>query len=177
MNLKSRDGIIGLALADAMGVPVEFMDRELLKFKPVTTVIGNGTYDQPAGTFSDDTSLLLGTMDGIIRNGGKLDVEAYYKIADNFASYYTFGSFTPDENRFDIEVTVKGGGFSGQTGAIRLGITRALIAFDANTDQSSETAYRKILKVNGFVTRDPRVKERKKYGLKKARRAPQFSKR
>ena len=53
----------------------------------------------------------------------------------------------------------------------------ALMAFDANTDQSSDTAYRKILKVNGFVTRDPRVKERKKYGLKKARRAPQFSKR
>ena len=84
---------------------------------------------------------------------------------------------TDNENRFDIEVTVKGGGFSGQTGAIRLGIARALMAFDANTDQSSDTAYRKILKVNGFVTRDPRVKERKKYGLKKARRAPQFSKR
>ena len=84
---------------------------------------------------------------------------------------------TNNENRFDIDVTVKGGGFSGQTGAIRLGITRALMAFDANTDQSSETAYRKILKVNGFVTRDSRSKERKKYGLKKARRAPQFSKR
>ena len=84
---------------------------------------------------------------------------------------------TDNENRFDIEVTVRGGGFSGQTGAIRLGIARALMAFDANTDQSSDTAYRKILKVNGFVTRDPRVKERKKYGLKKARRAPQFSKR
>ena len=84
---------------------------------------------------------------------------------------------TNNENRFDIDVTVKGGGFSGQTGAIRLGIARALMAFDANTDQSSDTAYRKILKVNGFVTRDPRVKKRKKYGLKKARRAPQFSKR
>ena len=84
---------------------------------------------------------------------------------------------TNNENRFDIDVNVKGGGFSGQTGAIRLGIARALMAFDANTDQSSETAYRHILKVNGFVTRDPRVKERKKYGLKKARRAPQFSKR
>jgi small subunit ribosomal protein S9 len=84
---------------------------------------------------------------------------------------------TNNENRFDIDVTVKGGGFSGQTGAIRLGIARALMAFDANTDQSSENAYRHILKVNGFVTRDPRVKERKKYGLKKARRAPQFSKR
>lgn len=84
---------------------------------------------------------------------------------------------TKNENKFDIEVTVKGGGFSGQTGAIRLGITRALMAFDADTDSSSNDSYRKILKVNGFVTRDPRVKERKKYGLKKARRAPQFSKR
>ena len=84
---------------------------------------------------------------------------------------------TDNENRFDIEVTVKGGGFSGQTGAIRLAIARALMEFDSNTDPSSETSYRHILKVNGFITRDPRVKERKKYGLKKARRAPQFSKR
>ena len=62
-------------------------------------------------------------------------------------------------------------------GAIRLGITRALLLFDANTDQTADTAYRKILKPAGMITRDPRVKERKKYGLKKARRAPQFSKR
>ena len=75
---------------------------------------------------------------------------------------------TDNEEKFDIEVTVKGGGFSGQAGAIRHAITRALIEFDANADQTREA---------GFVTRDPRVKERKKYGLKKARRAPQFSKR
>ena len=84
---------------------------------------------------------------------------------------------TGNDKNLDIDVTVKGGGFSGQTGAIRLGITRALIAYDANTDQSSEDSYRKVLKIAGFVTRDPRVKERKKPGLKKARRAPQFSKR
>ena len=84
---------------------------------------------------------------------------------------------TNNEKTFDITVTVKGGGFSGQTGAIRLGITRALLAFDANTDQTREDSYRHILKNAGFITRDPRVKERKKYGLKKARRAPQFSKR
>ena len=84
---------------------------------------------------------------------------------------------TNNEDKFDIEVTVKGGGFSGQTGAIRLGITRALLAFDKDSDPTSETSYRKILKTAGFITRDPRVKERKKYGLKKARRAPQFSKR
>ena len=84
---------------------------------------------------------------------------------------------TGNVDKFDIDVTVKGGGFSGQTGAIRLGITRALLAFDADTDQSREDSYRKILKTRGFVTRDSRVKERKKPGLKKARRAPQFSKR
>ena len=84
---------------------------------------------------------------------------------------------TDNENTFDIEVVVKGGGFSGQTGAIRHGITRALLEYDAETDQSREDSYRKILKNAGFVTRDPRIKERKKYGLKGARRAPQFSKR
>ena len=84
---------------------------------------------------------------------------------------------TNNLNRFDIDVKVIGGGFSGQTGAIRLGITRALLRFDENTDQTREDSYRHILKNAGFITRDPRVKERKKYGLKKARRAPQFSKR
>ena len=84
---------------------------------------------------------------------------------------------TNNESTFDITVNVKGGGFSGQTGAIRLAITKALLEYDKDTDPSSETAYRKILKAEGFITRDPRVKERKKYGLKKARRAPQFSKR
>ena len=84
---------------------------------------------------------------------------------------------TNNLNRFDIDVKVYGGGFSGQTGAIRLGITRALLKFDANTDQTRDDSYRHILKTAGFITRDPRVKERKKYGLKKARRAPQFSKR
>ena len=84
---------------------------------------------------------------------------------------------TNNENRFDIEVKVTGGGFSGQTGAIRLGITRALLEFDAPTDQTREDSYRHILKNLGLITRDARVKERKKYGLKKARRAPQFSKR
>lgn len=76
---------------------------------------------------------------------------------------------TANENTFDIVVNVNGGGLIGQAGAIRLGITRALM--EVNPE------YRKILKPAGLVTRDPRVKERKKYGLKKARRAPQFSKR
>ena len=72
-------------------------------------------------------------------------------------------------DKFDVICTVKGGGISGQAGAIRHGIARALL--QANSE------YRPILKVSGFLTRDPRMKERKKYGLKKARKAPQFSKR
>ena len=83
---------------------------------------------------------------------------------------------TKNETTFDVDASVSGGGFSGQTGAIRLGITRALLVYDQGNEEN-EDSYRKILKANGFVTRDPRVKERKKYGLKKARKAPQFSKR
>ena len=77
---------------------------------------------------------------------------------------------------FDINVNVTGGGFSGQTGAIRLGITRALLEYD-KANEGKEDSYRSILKKAGFITRDSRSKERKKPGLKAARRAPQFSKR
>ena len=78
---------------------------------------------------------------------------------------------------FDVEAKVRGGGFSGQTGAIRLGIARALLDYDKTTAKDSENSFRKTLKPAGFITRDARKKERKKPGLKKARRAPQFSKR
>lgn len=71
--------------------------------------------------------------------------------------------------KYDVIVKVTGGGYTGQAGAIRHGISRALL--EANAE------YRPALKQNGFLTRDPRMKERKKYGLKKARKAPQFSKR
>ncbi len=73
-------------------------------------------------------------------------------------------------DKYDVICTVKGGGFSGQAGAIRHGIARAL-------NEADREEYRPTLKSNGFLTRDPRMKERKKYGLKKARKAPQFSKR
>ena len=77
---------------------------------------------------------------------------------------------TGTEGKFDVICTVKGGGLSGQAGAVRHGIARALLKVD-------EEAYRSVLKQAGYLTRDPRMKERKKYGLKGARRAPQFSKR
>ena len=73
------------------------------------------------------------------------------------------------EEKFDVEIKVCGGGYTGQAGAIRHGLSRALIQADAE--------FRPALKAAGFLTRDPRMKERKKYGLKAARRAPQFSKR
>ena len=76
---------------------------------------------------------------------------------------------TNTTDKYDVICKVQGGGFTGQAGAIRLGIARALL--EANGE------YRPVLKAAGFLTRDPRMKERKKYGLKKARRAPQFSKR
>ncbi|MCR4689890.1 MAG: 30S ribosomal protein S9 [Lachnospiraceae bacterium] len=76
---------------------------------------------------------------------------------------------TETGDKFDILVNVKGGGFTGQAGAIRHGIARALLNVD--------NEFRPVLKKAGYLTRDPRMKERKKYGLKAARRAPQFSKR
>ena len=76
---------------------------------------------------------------------------------------------TDTSDKFDIIVTVHGGGTTGQAGAVRHGIARALLQADAD--------YRPTLKSAGYLTRDPRMKERKKYGLKAARRAPQFSKR
>ena len=76
---------------------------------------------------------------------------------------------TGTDGKYDVLVNVKGGGYTGQAGAIRHGISRALLEVDEE--------FRPQLKAAGFLTRDPRMKERKKYGLKKARRAPQFSKR
>ena len=76
---------------------------------------------------------------------------------------------TDTADKYDVLVNVYGGGYTGQAGAIRHGISRALLQVDAE--------YRPVLKKAGFLTRDPRMKERKQYGLKAARRAPQFSKR
>ncbi|HID40162.1 MAG TPA: 30S ribosomal protein S9 [Calditrichaeota bacterium] len=76
---------------------------------------------------------------------------------------------TDTQDKFDFQINVQGGGLSGQAGAVRLGIARALLAYSED--------YRKVLRQGGFLTRDPREKERKKYGLAKARKRFQFSKR
>lgn len=113
---------------------------------------------------------------GKITINGK-DVNEYFPFPTLVMDLCQPLDVTNTRDKFDIEANVHGGGFSGQTGAVRLGIARALLEYDKNTDPTSETSFRRILKAAGFITRDARKKERKKPGLKKARRAPQFSKR
>jgi len=110
----------------------------------------------------------------LLPGGGRIVVNG--KDMDNYFGLETLKLIvrqplvsTETEQSFDVIAKVEGGGFSGQAGAIRHGIARAL--------QQADDSYRPTLKKNGYLTRDPRMKERKKYGLKKARRAPQFSKR
>ena len=112
---------------------------------------------------------------GKITVNGK-DVNEYMPFAVLVMDLKQPLELTNNLETFDVDCNVTGGGFSGQTGAIRLGITRALLEYDKENEKN-EDSYRKILKSAGMVTRDPRSKERKKPGLKAARRAPQFSKR
>lgn len=99
----------------------------------------------------------------------KRDIEEYFGLETLKLIIRQPLEVTGTAGKFDITVNVCGGGTTGQAGAIRHGISRALLEADAD--------FRPALKKAGFLTRDPRMKERKKYGLKKARRAPQFSKR
>ena len=99
----------------------------------------------------------------------KKDVNDYFGLETLKVIVRQPFAVTDTDGKFDVLVNVYGGGFTGQAGAIRHGIARALCEADAD--------YRPILKKAGYLTRDPRMKERKKYGLKAARRAPQFSKR
>ena len=99
----------------------------------------------------------------------KRDIDEYFGLETLKVIVRQPLAATETEGKFDVLVNVKGGGYTGQAGAIRHGISRALLTVDGD--------YRLVLKKAGFLTRDPRMKERKKYGLKAARRAPQFSKR
>ncbi len=100
----------------------------------------------------------------------KRDIDNYFGLETLKVIVKQPFAATSTEGKFDVICTVTGGGFTGQAGAIRHGVARALLKVD-------EEAYRSLLKKAGYLTRDPRMKERKKYGLKAARRAPQFSKR
>lgn len=99
----------------------------------------------------------------------KRDIDDYFGVETLKQIVNQPFGVTETSGKYDVKVFVHGGGYTGQAGAIRHGISRALVEADAE--------YRKPLKAAGFLTRDPRMKERKKYGLKGARRAPQFSKR
>ena len=99
----------------------------------------------------------------------KRDIDDYFGLETLKVVVKQPLELTKTADKFDVLVNVQGGGFTGQAGAIRHGIARALLEVDEE--------YRAVLKAAGFLTRDPRMKERKKYGLKAARRAPQFSKR
>ncbi len=99
----------------------------------------------------------------------KRDIDSYFGLETLKLIVRQPLAATDTADKFDVLVNVHGGGTTGQAGAIRHGISRALLKADAD--------YRPVLKAAGFLTRDPRMKERKKYGLKAARRAPQFSKR
>lgn len=99
----------------------------------------------------------------------KRDIDDYFGLETLKVVVKQPLELTKTADKFDVLVNVQGGGFTGQAGATRHGIARALLEVDEE--------YRAVLKAAGFLTRDPRMKERKKYGLKAARRAPQFSKR
>lgn len=112
MAKLSRDilyaGVLGTAIGDALGVPVEFRDREALKKNPVTDMIGYGTWKVPAGTWSDDTSMMLATVDGLNRAGYNFDGcivnnshRACEIIACNFIDWFKSGEFAADHKRFD----------------------------------------------------------------------------
>jgi len=105
---------------------------------------------------------------GVITVNGR-SVEEYFPSAVHRMEFTEPLRITSTDDVYDIDVTITGGGTSGQSGALRLGISRALVELDADL--------REPLKRAGFLRRDPRKKESKKYGLKKARKAPQYSKR
>ncbi|MFY8161153.1 MAG: 30S ribosomal protein S9 [Candidatus Kapaibacteriota bacterium] len=110
--------------------------------------------------------LVPGTGKAIIN---EKEISDYFPIEDHRTDVYKPLSLTNTKGTFDLFVTVKGGGVSGQVGAVRLGISRALV--DVNIEN------KEALRANGLLTRDPRMVERKKYGQKKARKRFQFSKR
>ncbi|MGI6163569.1 MAG: 30S ribosomal protein S9 [Bacillota bacterium] len=110
--------------------------------------------------------LLPGTGNIVVNGKGLSEYFANKVLESQVVSPFRV---TETEGKYDVYVTAIGGGLSGQAGAARHGVARALLQID--------DSYRALLKKSGYLTRDPRMKERKKYGLKKARRAPQFSKR
>lgn len=99
---KLYDGLLGLAIGDALGVPAEFMSRKHLNRKPITDMINGGCWDQPAGTWSDDTSMTLATIDALNKNDWIINKDTLIDIMINFVKWERHGKFAAHENRFDI---------------------------------------------------------------------------
>lgn len=99
-----KDSLYGFIVGDAMGVPIEFEDREKLINKPVTSMLGYGSHDVEAGVYSDDTSMTLATMDSIIRQNGIIN---YNDIADKFCNWINNNEYTATNKVFDIGMTTK----------------------------------------------------------------------
>lgn len=100
--MKVKDGIIGLVVGDALGVPFEFQSRESLLLSPATDMVGYGTYNMPTGTFSDDSSMALATMASIVNNNGEID---YRDIMEEFVQWWQHQKYTQYDNTFDIGIT------------------------------------------------------------------------
>ncbi|MBQ8292505.1 MAG: ADP-ribosylglycohydrolase family protein [Bacilli bacterium] len=98
-----KNSLIGFVIGDAMGVPIEFEERETLKSYPLTEMVGYGSYDEPAGTWSDDTSMTLATIDSIIE---KKTID-YYDIATKFCEWVNNAKYTATNHIFDIGITTK----------------------------------------------------------------------
>lgn len=96
------NGMLGLVIGDALGVPAEFMHREVLKKKPITGMVSGGVWRQPAGTWSDDTAMALATIDALNRVNWKEDEQLYDLIMQNFVDWYLRGKFAANHNRYDI---------------------------------------------------------------------------
>ena len=97
--MKIKDGVYGLVVADALGVPVEFESREYLKENPVKEMLGYGTYNQPPGTFSDDSSMTLATIDALSQS---IDTIDYERIMEAFSRWLRNGEYTPHGKTFDV---------------------------------------------------------------------------
>lgn len=97
--MKVKDGISGFVVGDALGLPVEFESREKLSENPITGMKGNGTYNMPKGTFSDDTSMTLATINAIIKNNGKIE---YYDIMLEFLKWLENSKYTQYNSTFDV---------------------------------------------------------------------------
>lgn len=146
-----KGAILGSAVGDALGVPVEFKSREYLREHPVTDMIGYGTYNQPPGTWSDDTSMTLCLLDQMTE--GELDQEGLNGLMDKFNSWYEKGEYTAHGKIFDIGNTT-------QFALIkhRQGVEPLLCGLESESSNGNGSLMR-VLPL-AFITRNPRVRDR-----------------